>query len=226
MNRDDFLRRVRTAAASGRQYRVHAHESAYGKFEPASRAESYARFGAEVTAVGGQFHRTTTDVELGALIRTLVAGDACRQALVWRHESLERHGVYEMLESLDVAWLDAERLEALPEDARRAAMLSATLGVTAVSAAVAETGSVVVQSRFSQERSASLLPPVHLAIVETELLVPDLFDYFAHLAADAPNRLPSNATIITGPSKTGDLELRLVTGVHGPRHWHVALCGS
>jgi L-lactate dehydrogenase complex protein LldG len=226
MNRDDFLRRVRAAAASGRQYRVHAHERAYGKFEPTTRAELYERFGAEVTAVGGHFHRMATGAELSALIRTLVERDACRQAIVWRHASLEQHGVYEILESLDVAWFDAERLAALSNDARRTSMLSAALGVTAASAAVAETGSIVVQSRFGQERSASLLPPVHLAIVDTGLLLPDLFDYFAHLGADAPHRLPSNATVITGPSKTGDLELRLVTGVHGPRQWHVALCGS
>jgi L-lactate dehydrogenase complex protein LldG len=70
---------------------------------------------------------------------------------------------------------------------------------------------------------ASLLPPVHIAIVERAQIVPDLFDLFAILEQQIPTGLPTNVALITGPSKTGDIELTLITGVHGPGKWHVII---
>jgi L-lactate dehydrogenase complex protein LldG len=68
---------------------------------------------------------------------------------------------------------------------------------------------------------ASLVPPVHVAIVEEVQILPDLFDLFQGLRLAGVPTLPTNLTLITGPSKTGDIELQLTTGVHGPKHWHV-----
>jgi L-lactate dehydrogenase complex protein LldG len=67
---------------------------------------------------------------------------------------------------------------------------------------------------------ASLVPPVHVAIVEAAQIVPDLFDIFAAYQG-REQELPANLTLITGPSKTGDIELQLTTGVHGPKNWHM-----
>jgi len=223
MNRTEFLQRVHEAAAAGRAHRVHAERRAYGKYEPETRAAMFDRFEREVAAVGGRFHRLRDAAELSGLIRDLVGRQECRHALLWRTEAVARLGIYRQLDELGVEWIDADRALQLAPELRRAAMLRATLGITAVSAAVAETGSIAMQAAFGQERSASLLPAVHLAIVEAPSVVPDLFDYFQQLAENFPSELPSNVTLITGPSKTGDLELRLVTGVHGPRQWHVAL---
>jgi L-lactate dehydrogenase complex protein LldG len=86
-------------------------------------------------------------------------------------------------------------------------------GVTDVYAAVAETGSLVIRPTPSHGRALSLVPPIHVAIVEPGNIVPDLIDLLEKIAA-AP-RAP-NITIITGPSKTADIEGALVTGVHGP----------
>jgi L-lactate dehydrogenase complex protein LldG len=86
--------------------------------------------------------------------------------------------------------------------------------------AVAETGTLAMASRPGAERVASLLPPVHVAVISADQIVPDLFDLFATMQKSLPE-LPSSWVLITGPSKTGDLELKLTTGVHGPGHWHV-----
>ena len=83
---------------------------------------------------------------------------------------------------------------------------------------VAETGTLALEARPEQPRSLTLLPPVHIAVVPRSRLVGDLFDLFA-----AQRALPSCLSLITGPSKTGDIELRLVTGVHGPGEVHVVL---
>jgi L-lactate dehydrogenase complex protein LldG len=66
------------------------------------------------------------------------------------------------------------------------------------------------------------LPPVHIAVAECGQLLPDLFDLFEPGDGQPPVP-PSCLSIITGPSKTGDIELRLVTGVHGPGELHVIL---
>jgi L-lactate dehydrogenase complex protein LldG len=95
-------------------------------------------------------------------------------------------------------------------------------GVTDVYAAVAETGSLVIRPTPGHGRALSLVPPIHVAIVEPADIVPDLIDLLEKIAA-AP-RAP-NITIITGPSKTADIEGALVTGVHGPGVVQVFLVG-
>jgi L-lactate dehydrogenase complex protein LldG len=71
-----------------------------------------------------------------------------------------------------------------------------------------------------------LLPPVHIALAERSQLVPDLFDLFETDLLSRRVMMPSCVTLITGPSKTGDIELRLVTGVHGPGEIHVILVSA
>jgi L-lactate utilization protein LutC len=86
-------------------------------------------------------------------------------------------------------------------------------GVTDVYAAVAETGSLVIRPTAQHGRALSLVPPIHIAVVEPQKIVPDLIDLLAQINAESP---PPNITLITGPSKTADIEGALVTGVHGP----------
>jgi L-lactate dehydrogenase complex protein LldG len=105
-------------------------------------------------------------------------------------------------------------------DQGRDHFFAADIAVTGVDYLVAETGSLVMLARPEQPRTASLLPPVHIAIAERAQLLPDLFDLFDRLDPKLP---PSCITFITGPSKTGDIELRLVTGVHGPGEVYVIL---
>lgn len=86
-------------------------------------------------------------------------------------------------------------------------------GITDVYRAVAETGSVVVRESIEHGRAVSLVPPVHIAIVRKSQIVPDLIDLMADVQRDGT---ASGIVIITGPSKTADIEMNLVTGVHGP----------
>jgi L-lactate dehydrogenase complex protein LldG len=96
-------------------------------------------------------------------------------------------------------------------------------GITDVYAAVAETGSLVIRPNPAHGRALSLVPPMHIAIVDPATIVPDLIDLMQKIAADP--RSP-NITLITGPSKTADIEGALVTGVHGPGFVQVFLLQS
>ena len=114
-------------------------------------------------------------------------------------------------------------VELVPPGATREDVFAADVGITGVEAVIAETGTLVLATRPDQPRAASLLPPVHVAVAERSQILPDLFDLFDPKAWREPAGMPSCLALITGPSKTGDIELRLVIGVHGPGEIHVVL---
>jgi L-lactate dehydrogenase complex protein LldG len=93
-------------------------------------------------------------------------------------------------------------------------------GVTDVDRAVAETGSLVVRASKGHGRALSLVPALHVAVVERSSILPDLMDLFAWLGREPAGRA---TTLITGPSKTSDIEMNLVVGVHGPVRLQVFL---
>ncbi|HXE55934.1 MAG TPA: LUD domain-containing protein [Tepidisphaeraceae bacterium] len=86
-------------------------------------------------------------------------------------------------------------------------------GVTEVDYAVAETGTLVIRHRPEHGRLISLVPFVHVAIVQPKDILPDLIDLFERLNREGTG---SGVTMISGPSKTADIEMNTVTGVHGP----------
>lgn len=111
-------------------------------------------------------------------------------------------------------------------EAFRKACIDADIGVTGADFAVADTGTLVHLARSGSPRMASLLPPVHVAIVRSEQFIPNLPVLISRLRADEwRDGLPSAMTLITGPSRTGDIEQTLSVGVHGPGEVHVVVIG-
>jgi L-lactate dehydrogenase complex protein LldG len=97
-------------------------------------------------------------------------------------------------------------------------LASADIGITGADFAIADTGTLVLLSGPEQPRLTSLLPPVHIAILEKETIVPNIHALFARLGKSYENydKLCSCISFITGPSRTADIELNLTLGVHGP----------
>ena len=89
-------------------------------------------------------------------------------------------------------------------------------GITDVHAALAETGTLIVCSGPRHARGLSLAPPTHIALVRSTDILPDMIDYWRRLQGIPHTELPSSQALITGPSKTADIEGELITGVHGP----------
>ena len=127
------------------------------------------------------------------------------------------------LEMLAGEWVEVVAVDSLTEGAQREPFFAADMGLSGVDYLIAETGSVVLRTRPDQPRSLSLLPPFHIAVARRGQLVPDLFDLFEKRLGEHQDGLPACLSLITGPSKTGDIELRLVTGVHGPGEIHVII---
>ena len=95
----------------------------------------------------------------------------------------------------------------------------ADAGVTSAETLLAETGSLVVRSGPGRSRLVSLLPPVHIAIVPIGRMTSDLFTWLESRSGP----WPANTVLISGPSKTGDIEQTLSVGVHGPKRLVVVL---
>jgi L-lactate dehydrogenase complex protein LldF len=92
-------------------------------------------------------------------------------------------------------------------------------GVTGALAGIAETGSLLLTSGAGQTLTASLLPEIHVAVLKTSRLVPTLAE-----ALRCPEvRTAMAGVIVTGPSRTADIEMTLTIGVHGPGELHVFL---
>ncbi|MDX1620349.1 MAG: lactate utilization protein [Nitriliruptorales bacterium] len=98
------------------------------------------------------------------------------------------------------------------------------LGVTGAVAGIARTGTVVLDT--SKGRSVSLLPEVHLVLLAADDLVPTPSDVWRDLPRRFAGTMPSQVVLVTGPSKSADVEGVLTVGVHGPRAVWVGLLTS
>jgi L-lactate dehydrogenase complex protein LldG len=85
--------------------------------------------------------------------------------------------------------------------------------------ALADPGSVVLAASPEEPRARSLLPEIHLTIVSEDRVLPGLSELFARVGP----ALPSSLAIISGPSRSADIEQVLALGVHGPREEHVVI---
>jgi L-lactate dehydrogenase complex protein LldG len=97
------------------------------------------------------------------------------------------------------------------------------VGITECDALVAQTGTLVVNSRTSGGRALSILPPHHLVIARRDQLMADLPAAFEAIQAKYAPDFPSMISLVTGPSRTGDIERILVLGAHGPKKLTVVL---
>lgn len=159
----------------------------------------------------GSFCRNATEV--ACTVHRIVA-DQLDHILA---QIVQRHGVTSAVVSgQPEAVASAEMLTRLGvgvESISTSTSSAATMGLTVADAAIATTGSIVQRSNTVGGRSASLLPPVFCCIVPAERIIATLAE--ALIDVD-PSQMPSNIVVITGPSRSGDIESVIVRGVHGP----------
>ncbi len=168
-----------------------------------------ARFISEAQKAACVVHEADSPEAAIDLILSLAGEDAAISA--WDTEQIPIPGLRAALAAANVA--------VVGQDA------GARVGLTGVDAALAATGSLVLMSGPGRYRAASLLPSVHIAVVAAGRIVPDLESFMAaqQVVGLEPLRQAGNVVIITGPSRTADIAMQLVMGMHGPRELHVVL---
>jgi L-lactate dehydrogenase complex protein LldG len=161
-------------------------------------------------SVGMHVDRITADELVDQIVAKLVELDA--KWIVVGFDSLDQaDALNNAIEAADI-----QIVNWLAGGATMDVQFDTDVGVTDVHAALAETGSLICNVDAKHSRGLSLIPPVHIAIVGARQILPDMLDYFATQHDATGIALPSSQAIISGPSKTADIEGQLVTGVHGP----------
>lgn len=221
----EFLRRVRAAIGPGTATRagqtVHGQEKSPSRVAASpSRSQLLDKFLIELSLVGGKGYRASGPRQGVERFCAVMQASGMKRAVIWQHPLLAELGLYSALTGIGLeCW---EVSEEIPEEDRMARISAADVGITAVDYAVAETGSLVLCSRPGRARMVSLLPPVHVAFLAPHSLVSSLETLSPLLGKELDGPCgASNVVLITGPSRTADIELSLTQGVHGPKEVHV-----
>lgn len=213
--RDDILQKLRDTTSAGKPFPRDTTPAMIPATKLAGDEDLAQRFTAEVERVKGVVHPAQSDADAMRILRDLLADKQVKRATMWDQKHIDLQGIEPALAELGIT-----RIQGSNED-----VATADAGITGADWAIAATGTLVLSSGEGKPRMASLLPPVHIAIVTTDKLIPRLEDY---IAAQRANRLgvfrrSSAVTLITGCSRTSDIEMHPVFGVHGPLELHIIL---
>jgi L-lactate dehydrogenase complex protein LldG len=115
--------------------------------------------------------------------------------------------------------LDVDDLAVVPD---KQDLFKFDVGISTVQAAIAETGTLVLDATRERHRLVSLVPPVHIALVKAANIRQTLGETLKYLR-NVDGEVSRAITFITGPSRTADIELTLAIGVHGPQELYVII---
>jgi L-lactate dehydrogenase complex protein LldG len=210
-SRETIFADVRTALAG---YAASPLQSlpASARFEPrkaATPVEEMEMMLREVKRLSGQGQRVNGRDEFAAALDQLVCAERIRTAAFSDHPLYRPYGIAELLKGCGVRIVS-------PDGGRE--LTECDLGITVADAAIPETGSVLLRTTQGQPDILSLLPRVHLALVIPGTFQADLHQAFALAGGDR------HFVLVSGSSRTADIEKVLTLGVHGPKSFHVWIC--
>ena len=191
------------AARRGRQL----IESRTGVNLEVLRAEQIAQFSELIAPLGVQVYHAPSTAAAADIVREVAAELVLAEVLV----SSELLGVFPDLEEGLIERGLKPQLASSPEGAR-----DATLGLTTALNAIAETGSVLMSEASLADRSVAMLSLTCMVLLPSSAMIPALEDAARVLRAEARKPGGAYSTLVTGPSRTADIELSLTVGVQGP----------
>jgi L-lactate dehydrogenase complex protein LldG len=176
-------------------------------------------FRSEAGKVNGVSRVVSDDDKLREYIAGVAMEHDSKSFLVWETPVIKQLKVAEYLKGNGLSVVkshDKMKLE------------RADIGITETDYAIADSGTLVLFSEPEKSRLVSLITPIHIAILDSKKIIPNIFDLFRILRHKSSDELQSEAmtsciTFITGPSRTADIELNLTLGVHGPKEVHILI---
>lgn len=184
------------------------------------------QFCTELVKLAGRAYTCADDQAALEILGQVLDKQQADRVITWDFDQINWQGLPEYLAQRNITRVASQVAYAERSNVLQA-MEPAQVCISATDLAIAESGSLVVRGGPKRGRLASLLAPVHVAIVRREQLVRGLGEAIAEMKrrhgdifADS-----SSLTLITGPSRTADIEMTLTHGVHGPREIHVIIVG-
>ena len=222
-DRTEFLQAIRHRTQAGRYRPTNAPDVAWtGESRAGEPIEDPpARFIEELEALGGHGKRVASKEEAREYVLELAREREAELLVRWDVDELEALGVDGPLGEAGVEVAVWRKLADFKEVAGKA-----DIGLSTASWAIAETGTLVLEGGPGMGRSVTLLPPTYVAIVSVERIlrtVPEAIEKYAGDSAGEAGGLPANVCFHTGPSRSGDIEMALFVGMHGPGDVHVIL---
>ena len=215
MERDVFLSRVARASMTAK---IPAPPSVPGHLPELDRQDLVTLFRQRAIDVDAVVHGPVSRHGAPRAVTGIASGHQAETFLAW--DDLPASGVASALIANGLTRIEHDAPNR-DRNARLAEYRSVDMGITGAYAGLAESGSVVLTHGPGRPRMASLVPEIHVARLETKLLDRTLAHWsLKHSDVVAET---ANLVLVTGPSRTGDIELQLNLGVHGPRHLHVVL---
>jgi L-lactate dehydrogenase complex protein LldG len=225
-DRAEFLESIRHRTRTGQYKPTRAPDVAWTRtedrpLESPPIEDPPARFLEELDSLGGHGKRVGSLEEAREYVH-LLAGERGAKLLVrWDVETLEELGVDEPLGEAGVevvVWRGGEDSRDYKEVAAKA-----DIGLSTAEWAIADTGSLVLTGGPGKGRTVTLLPPTYVAVVPADRVlrtVPEAIQKYAEAG-----EVPANVSFHTGPSRSGDIEMEIFVGMHGPGDVHVVLVG-
>jgi L-lactate dehydrogenase complex protein LldG len=165
---------------------------------------SDVNFAQEFTKAGGVFIYCENEIEVASTLAAL-------------HTECKWHNVYCAEPEFQYLLTQA----GVPFESDEESLEKINVGITGCEFVIARLGSIMVSSKTS--RRLNVYPEIHVVIAYANQLVDDLKDAFEAVQRKYSGKLPSLLSVITGPSRTADIEKTLVMGAHGPRELFVIL---
>ena len=213
--RDNIFGRLRATAAAVPVYPdVAGWHASHQRNE--NNLQRIARLRTALEAVHTEVHDTTT-AEWPDLLLRIAADKGLRNLLIGTDTP---HGA--ILEARHPESLQLVRYDLPIESWRDQLFDDMDASLTSAKSAIAETGSLILWPSAAEPRLMSLVPPVHFVLLDTSTIHADLIS--ALRAEGWKDAMPTNALLISGPSKTADIQQTLAYGAHGPRELIVLLC--
>ncbi len=186
-----------------------------------------------LATTGWNVHRAETMEDVGDLIARICRDIGAENALRSGHEVLDEAGIKPALDRVGVELKDMTLDEGMTDDERdkqrvahREEAFKTDVGITGGDYVIAETGTLVIHPKQGVSRLTSLAPPVHIAVMRRGQVLPSLDELFLleHVDIHSGHRHAA-MNLISGPSRTGDIEATIVHGIHGPVETHIVLVG-
>lgn len=181
----------------------------------------------EATKAGWRVHRASNSEDAASYVASICVQKKATSVLRSNHDALDQIGVDAAVTNTGATLETTEHSGDYSQDqieVSKSKAFSADIGITGVDYAIAETGTVVLHPRSGLSRLVSLAPPTHIAVLRSGEVLDSLDELFAMERNDfMSGELAGSMNLISGPSKTADIEGTTVTGIHGPLEVHLII---